>query len=177
MNSSNLIHDARNVKISDRKRLGDILVERGLVSQQEIDAALLVQKQTGLRLGQVLTAAAALSDGALVEVLSLQLDAPAVQLEVQPADDSARELVGIEFALEHRAVPFMYSVMRNVLGIAFEDPTESNVRSFEDRFGVTVEAYLAPSAAIDAYTSRLYNWSPHRRTRKTTSPVRQRLAA
>jgi hypothetical protein len=56
----------------DRRRLGDLLVEEGFLTQEQLTAALEDQAQTGRKLGEVIVAAGLLSGPALANVLADQ---------------------------------------------------------------------------------------------------------
>ena len=62
-----------------RRRIGDLLVARGLVSERDRAAALTLQQEIGGLLGQLLTRIGALSEGDLLRALAEQLDIPVLR--------------------------------------------------------------------------------------------------
>ena len=66
-----------------RKRLGEILTEWGLVTDEQIDQAIGKQKETGLRLGECLVELGACNTNDVVKALALQFDMEYVDLERQ----------------------------------------------------------------------------------------------
>jgi hypothetical protein len=58
--------------VAVRLRIGELLVQLGYVSQEEVDAALEAQEQTGQRLGEILVERGKLSEFALASALSAQ---------------------------------------------------------------------------------------------------------
>jgi general secretion pathway protein E len=76
------------------RRLGDLLVERGLASAGEIAKALAFQQQYGGRVGSILVRLGALSEESLLPVLAEQLDIPLLEGGEWPADaDQVRAAV------------------------------------------------------------------------------------
>ena len=78
--------------------LGDLLVERGLVSEADVARALSFQEQYPGRLGAILVRLGAISEETLLPVLSEQLGIPALRAGEWPEEDavpSALELAGI----------------------------------------------------------------------------------
>jgi hypothetical protein len=57
-----------------KRRLGDIIVERGLIDQAQLDEALAVQRETGAKLGEVLVDLGFITRVALAGVISEQWD-------------------------------------------------------------------------------------------------------
>ncbi|HOW56742.1 MAG TPA: hypothetical protein PKZ12_01975, partial [Smithellaceae bacterium] len=56
-----------------KKRLGEMLLESGLLSQEKLNQALLEQKKAGLKLGQFLTRQGFVNEQQIIDLLSLQL--------------------------------------------------------------------------------------------------------
>lgn len=71
------------------RRLGDLLLERGLVSNSEIAKALAFQQQFGGRLGSILVRLGAVSEESLLPVLSEQLQIPVLEGSDWPSDATA----------------------------------------------------------------------------------------
>ncbi|MCK2125203.1 Flp pilus assembly complex ATPase component TadA [Thauera aromatica] len=63
-----------------RIRLGDLLVDNHMISQQQLETALVEQKKTGQRLGRSLVDLGYIDDQALLDFLSRQLHLPYVDL-------------------------------------------------------------------------------------------------
>ena len=71
------------------QRLGELLKARGFIGDGDIAKALAFQQQFGGRIGTILVRLGALSEESLVQVLSQQLDVPALQPVERPADAEA----------------------------------------------------------------------------------------
>ena len=70
------------------KRIGELLIERGLIQQDDIKKALQLQQSVGGRVGAGLVRMGAISEDALLDTLSTQLDIPIAQSGVSLPDAS-----------------------------------------------------------------------------------------
>src|SRR5688572_1241402 len=76
-----------------RARIGDLLVDRGLVSRAQLAEALLQQSVSGKRIGALLVELGALDERELAAVLAAQLDLPLADLrQLEPEPDALAHL-------------------------------------------------------------------------------------
>jgi len=133
------------------KRLGELLVEAKLLSQEQVDRAIAEQKKTGLLLGATLIALKLVTEHDLMGLLQRQLGLPLVDLESMPVDETALSKVKEDFARKYQALPIEIEG-RKTLVVAMSDPL--NVAALEDlRFhaGMFIKPVLAsPSQVIEA---------------------------
>ena len=82
------------------QRIGDILKERGLISDKDIEQALKLQKETDSLIGQALIRLGAVSEENLLDALSYQLDIPVLDPAHMPDTpefyEQAIELLGLD---------------------------------------------------------------------------------
>lgn len=76
-----------------RKRLGDLLIEEGIVTQDMLEQALDNQQSTGRKLGDTLISMGFLSEQQMLQFLSRQLDIPLVDLNRLTVDTNAVALL------------------------------------------------------------------------------------
>jgi type IV pilus assembly protein PilB len=88
-----------------RKRLGQMLIEKGLITELQLNEALETQKQTTEMLGQVLLAMGHLDRPGLYDTLAQQLNVPFIDLSTQLPDANVATLVPREILERYRAVP------------------------------------------------------------------------
>ena len=138
----------------EKKKLGEILVDAGLVSKQQIEEALRVQKETGERLGKVLVRLNLINEEALISFLGEQLGIPHVDLKDYLVDPDTINLVPEFVARKHQLVPLFK--IGDTLTVAMVDPL--NVFAIDEvslKAGCTVEPALAMESdikrAIDQY--------------------------
>ena len=87
------------------KKFGDILREYDLVSQEQLEVALKLQKETGKRLGDVLVSINALTPTQLAEMLAIQFDFQFVQLDRYKVQAEAIKLIPKNVAERLSVVP------------------------------------------------------------------------
>ncbi|MBD6958581.1 GspE/PulE family protein [Vibrio parahaemolyticus] len=110
------------MKIQLRKRLGDLLVEEGIVSEDQIQQALSAQRSTGQKLGDVLIDLGFITEKQMLEFLSQQLGLPLIDLGRAPVDADAVQILPEVHARRLRAMV----VARNgdTLRVAMSDPAD-----------------------------------------------------
>ncbi|WP_328379764.1 GspE/PulE family protein [Streptomyces sp. NBC_00440] len=72
-----------------RPRIGELLVQRGLLTPAQVDEALLQQSTSGKRLGTLLVELGMVDERSLIEALSVQLDVPVADLHQSEPDPEA----------------------------------------------------------------------------------------
>ena len=64
----------KTVEVAAKRRLGDIIVERGLITAEQLEHALLVQRESGSKLGEVLVELGYITRVCLAGVITEQWD-------------------------------------------------------------------------------------------------------
>ncbi len=110
------------MKIQLRKRLGDLLVEEGIVTEEQIQQALTAQRSTGQKLGDALIDLGIITEKQLLNFLSQQLGLPLIDLGRASVDADAVQLLPEVHARRLRAMV----VARNddTLRVAMSDPAD-----------------------------------------------------
>ena len=81
------------------------MLERGLISEQQLEEALLKQKETRKPLGEVLVDTGLIEEGKLAYVLAEQLDIPYVDLLSTALQPNAVDLVPEHLARKYKCIP------------------------------------------------------------------------
>jgi DNA-binding response OmpR family regulator len=143
---------------SSAKRLDEILLEKGLITEEQIRQALLSQREEGGKLGSHLVRHGNIDEAGLVDALSTQMNCPGVVLGSLKIPRSVIEMVPKDIALARKVMPFEYDADQNILKIACEDPADENLAG-ELGFvssGASVELHVAAQVALDAAISKYY---------------------
>ncbi|HXG45049.1 MAG TPA: type IV-A pilus assembly ATPase PilB [Gemmatimonadales bacterium] len=106
-------------------RLGDILIREGLITRDQLSAALTEQKSSGHRLGYVLVKLGLVNELEVTKVLARQYRMPAVDLTRFEVDPKILKLVPGDFALKHVVLPLKRE--GRTLTVAMADPTNTGV--------------------------------------------------
>uniref|UniRef100_A0A7C4YHP5 Type IV-A pilus assembly ATPase PilB n=1 Tax=candidate division WOR-3 bacterium TaxID=2052148 RepID=A0A7C4YHP5_UNCW3 len=88
------------------KKLGELLIEKNLVSKEKIAIALKKQKEEGGRLGSILVNLGFISDKQLIDVLSEQFGVPAVDINNIHVDENVLKLIPQNIAEKLLVFPF-----------------------------------------------------------------------
>jgi len=138
------------------KSLGQILVDRGLISLEELHAAEAEQRASGRRLGRVLVDQKSVTEKDLVAALATQIGMTFVDLEDAEVDARATTLLSEKVMRRYGVLPIGFEDGRLV--VAMSDP--ANVVAVDDVRTMTkmeVKAVVATkddlSAAIGKYAS------------------------
>ena len=138
-----------------KKRLGDILVDEGVISQAELIQALDYGKQKGLKLGQALKELGMADETAVTKALSNQLRIPLINLEKIVLDPALGQVVPEMLARKHLLVPV--GKKEGKILVAMADPL--NIYAFDEvsrSAKAKVEACIAPESQIRSALERLY---------------------
>ena len=127
----------------EKQRLGDILVARGLIKEEQVAEALELQKQNGKKLGEIFTAKKWVSDLDVLSALSGQLSIPQVELRAGVFDPELSALLDRKNGRRLVAIPLFK--VRGELTVA--TPNAQNVpvlREIEELTDCKVRAVFAP---------------------------------
>ena len=136
----------------ERVRLGELLVETGLVTRAALDEALSAQGRDGRRLGELLVDAGVISEAKVTQVLSQQLSVPWVSLSHIDFSRQLLNLVPPECAQKYGVVPIYVRRSKNreqTLYIAMTDPTDpAPLQEIAAFSGLPVRPMIAPPKDI-----------------------------
>lgn len=112
-----------NINPQNKKlRLGDMLVQAGLITGEQLKEALERQRSTGLRLGQVLLKGGYITQQDLTRVLESQLGIRSVNLRQTAVDSKAARMIPENLARRHMVIPVQ--VEKGHLHLAMRDPLD-----------------------------------------------------
>ena len=134
--------------------LGQLLVKRGLVSEEQVGAALAMQSTSGKRLGELLVDIGALDERSLVEALADYFDMPVTHLRRDAPDPAALALVPEHLAREHLAIPV--HIDGDGLRVAVAQPSDDLRFLLTETTGHSVRLQLAPMSDIRWAIDRSY---------------------
>ena len=103
-------------------RLGDLLLENGIISAEQLHSARQVQTSSGMKLGRVLVDSGCISEPRLLEFVSKQLDIPFVDLRQHQFDSAVVREIPEMLARRYRVVALRKEGDAFLVGMA--DPTD-----------------------------------------------------
>lgn len=138
-----------------KRRLGELLVEGGLLNAQQLETALFEQRKSGLRLGQYLVSVGAVTEIQLVGILSRQLKIPRYKAESYPLDKKLAALIPSEMAQNLQMVPLCQD--GPLLSVAMTDPLDlDTLDAAEAHTGCEVEAVICTESEFNRLVMNLY---------------------
>lgn len=154
-----------------RKKIGELLVEAGVLSDQGLRMALSEQRRWGGAIGRILVEMKLLSEAELVKGLSAQLGLPTIDLDRIDIHPTVLELVPGEVAEQYSLVPFAQPM--KFLDVAMADPTNLGViDELRIRTQLNIRPYLAGPKMIERALAQHYRRGfGRRRPRDTDIPI------
>jgi type IV pilus assembly protein PilB len=135
-------------------QLGRLLVDRGLCTEEQIDAAIVEQARTGRPIGRTLVDLGIITEAELVATLAAQVGLEFVDLDEQQIDPSASGAISEALARRYQVLPIAWE--GNTLVVAMADP--SNVLAMDDIrsvTGVDVRPVVSTRSAVDGAINRV----------------------
>jgi hypothetical protein len=146
-------------------RLGELLVEQGLVTSEQVEQGLVYGRQTGMRLGSSLVELGFVDLDTLARVLSAQQGVPAVLKEhVEAIEPSVLALMPARAAITHYAIPLGQTESTPArLVVALRDPAGTPLDELAFVVGARVEAGVAPELLVLRCLEHYYGMKAERR--------------
>jgi len=138
-----------------RKKLGEILVEGGLLTQKQLEAALPFQKRSHLKLGQFLVREGIVSESQIVDLVSTQLRLEKYSPDKYTIDVDLANLLPPDIAHKCQAAPLQKNGL--LLTIAMMDPLDINaLDAIELYTNCEVEAIICTEQHLNQLLNSLY---------------------
>jgi general secretion pathway protein E len=136
-------------------RLGEMLIARRLISQEELERALEIQKERGEKIGKILVDLGFIAQRDVLAALSDQLGLPLVTLDGPPPVTPETEKLSARFLRQFRAIPV--GMRDSTLQLAMADPLDfETLAAVESATGLRVDPALAPEQEILDAVERYY---------------------
>jgi type IV pilus assembly protein PilB len=138
-----------------RKKLGEILVEGGLLTQEQLEKALPYQKKSNLKLGQFLVREGIVSESQIVDLVSSQLKLEKYRPDRFTVDVELAQLLPAEIAHKSQAAPLKKSGL--LLTVAMTDPLDINaLDTIEVYTNCEVEAVICTEQHLNQLLTTIY---------------------
>jgi twitching motility protein PilT len=129
------------------QRLGDFLLAKGLITPEQLDLALTVQAQSGMRLGSVLINLEILSPDALLDFLAKRSSHPALDLYKLNLTPDVLGTIPFSIMRKHQVLPI--AVGEKSVFVAMVVPTdESALNELSFLLGKTIEPIIVPEGQM-----------------------------
>ncbi|MDY6855186.1 MAG: type IV-A pilus assembly ATPase PilB [Thermodesulfobacteriota bacterium] len=138
------------------QRLGELLVRKNIITEEQLEKALEDQRNNGGRLGQALIRLGFLKESDLTYFLSIQYNVPTIDISEYEIDLEVIKLVPVDIVEKYRVIPVEKT--DSALMLAVEDP--SNIFAIDDvKFltGLNVEVFVASDSSIRSAIDKYYD--------------------
>ena len=133
--------------LGTRKRLGEMLLDRRLITQEDLERALELQKDRGDKLGKALVDLGFIAMRDVLAVLSEQLGVPLHAIDGPPVIMPETEALSARFLRQFRCLPVTFE--EQTLGLAMADPLDfETIAAVRNTTGLPVTPLLAAEQEI-----------------------------
>ncbi|HED18127.1 MAG TPA: type II/IV secretion system protein [Gammaproteobacteria bacterium] len=107
--------------VAKPKRIGDLLIEKGILTQDQLDIALTEQKKCKEQLGKIIVSLGFATEAVVRDVLGEALGHDSVDLTRVVVDTEVLQLVGKDIARRFKIMPLSIDPQKNLLTVAISD--------------------------------------------------------
>jgi general secretion pathway protein E/type IV pilus assembly protein PilB len=142
-------------------RLGELMLQQGLISQDQLQIALTEQEKNNIPIGRHLVRLGFLTDSIVRDLVAENLGQESIELTKVVADVDAIKLVPEDFARRHRLLPVAYDSAKNLLVIAMCNTF--NVVALDQLRAmlggqVEIKPALASESELEEYIDQFYGY-------------------
>ncbi len=128
-------------------RMGDLLVNRGLLSVKRVEEAIALQKKTGMRLGQIIVSKGWVDEETFLTALGEQLSIPYIVLRQGLIDPDVFEMLDSEIARRLKVIPMF--LVQGQLTLATSDPQSmASFSEIEEKLNCKIRPVLVRKGSI-----------------------------
>jgi type IV pilus assembly protein PilB len=147
---------AERRKLVDKRRLGELLVETGLLSREAVMEALEVQKGTARRLGEILMEKGLISEEEIAFALAMQLKIPFMDLSDCTIQTDVMETIPEQVCQKFFCVPIERK--DNILHVSMADPLDLNMmKELQFVTGLNIQPAVSTATQILEQVQKYYH--------------------
>jgi type IV pilus assembly protein PilB len=135
-----------------KKRLGEMLIEAGILTEEQLRKAVAEHKKAGLRLGQYLSRQGVVNENQIVDTLSQQLKIEKYHPDQYPIDVDLARMIPFETAQKMQVAPLRKK--GRLLTVAMTDPLDINTM---DTIEITTNSEVEPVVCTEREVNQLIN--------------------
>lgn len=160
-----------------KKRIGDMLIEEGIITQEQLEDALEKNKTAKKKIGEMLVDLGYATEEAIATGLSKQLNIPTISLQGMTIEEDILNLADGNLLRKHVMIPFEYSEYNmNIIRVAMADPMDMRgVDDFSIVTNLQVEPVIATPHEILLALDKYYGDSEAKRAAEQYARERENL--
>jgi type IV pilus assembly protein PilB len=141
--------------VKEKKKLGEMLIDGGLLTEEQLKQAVVEHKRNAIKLGEYLVREGIVSSSEIVSLVSQQLVIEKYRPEAYPIDISLSAVIPLEMCQKYQLVPIERT--SHLLKIAMTDPMDINaLDAIEVHTNIEVEAAICTYQELNQLISSLY---------------------
>ena len=153
-----------DITFTQRKRFGEILLEYDLVSQEQLNSALIIQKSSNKRIGEILVSLNAMTYTQVAETLAVQLEMQFISLDRYQAEEAAIKLLPKNIAERLRIIPLTLDKDGTLL-VTMSDPLDLPAQDeIKLITGHNIRVAVSGQDDITSNLHRIYDFSANLQT-------------
>ncbi|NQS99796.1 MAG: hypothetical protein HQ595_01830 [Candidatus Omnitrophica bacterium] len=130
-----------------KEQLGQVLLQRGVITQAQLDEALQMQQKQGGLLGELLTGLGFTKEEEIAQALAIQHDFPYLPLASYEIDTEIVKLVPQELTRKYCVLPI--DKMGDILTVVMANPLDSEaIEQLEAASNCKIEVFVATHTEI-----------------------------
>lgn len=138
-----------------KKRIGEILVERGVITVDQLKEALIIQNKSDKLIGDILVELGYAQEEDIITSLSTQYGIPFLPVESYDIDQRVMKIVPQELIKKYNFLPV--DKIENLLTIAVSDVIDSEtVEDIEKKLNCKIQFFLAVPTALKQAIKKYY---------------------
>jgi general secretion pathway protein E/type IV pilus assembly protein PilB len=142
-------------------RLGELLVQQGLITQDQLRIALTEQKSQNIPIGRLLVRLGFVTEAVIRDIMARTIGQESIDLSQVLVDAEALKLVPQDFARRHRLLPIAFDAEQNLLIVAITEVF--NVVALDQLRAMLgantqLKTVLAGQAQLDEYIDQFYGY-------------------
>ena len=139
-------------------RLGDCLMQKGMITEEQLQQALTTQKENGTKLGETIVDLGFISESEMIDILTEQLGIEYVDLRKMKIPEDIGKMLNESFLRKKCLIPIGYDqLLPNVLRVAMADPMD--IIAIDDISIITnlqIDPVLSTKAQINGAIDKVY---------------------
>jgi type II secretory ATPase GspE/PulE/Tfp pilus assembly ATPase PilB-like protein len=148
-------------ELRKKLRLGELLVQQGLISTDQLAIALAEQRRSNIPIGRLLVRLGFVTETAIRDIMARSIGQESIDLSQVVADSEALKMVPQEFARRNRVLPIAYESAEHVLTIA--TPEIFNVVAMDQLRAmlgshIEVKTQFASEAQLENFIDQFYGY-------------------
>ncbi|MBC2713340.1 MAG: Flp pilus assembly complex ATPase component TadA [Desulfosarcina sp.] len=141
--------------MKEKKKLGEMLIDGGLLTEEQLKQAVVDHKRSNIKLGEYLVREGIVNSSEIVNLVSQQLAIEKYRPEAYPIDITLSNVIPLEMCQRYQLVPIDRT--NHLLKIAMTDPMDINaLDAIEVYTNIEVEAVICTYQELNHMISSLY---------------------